>query len=185
MKPIAVIFPGAGYTKDRPLLYYAGKLAIAAGYELIHVDFSGFKWSKEQLKDPDFLMDMLSLCMNRTDEALRGISLQETDSILFISKSIGTVAATAYAKQYSLPARQLLFTPLADIGRYVKDGNGLVFYGNADPFADPDEIAKFCETHRLKAHCIEHANHSLETGRVTEDLANLQSIMRQVEEYLC
>lgn len=184
MKQIAVVFPGAGYTKDRPLLYYSGKLAMTAGYEVIHVDFSGFKWSKEQLKDPDFLMDMLSLCINRTDEALRGITLQETDRVLFISKSIGTVAATAYAKQYNLPARQLLFTPLADITRYVNDGNGLVFYGNADPFADADEIAKLCETHRLEAHCIEHANHSLETGRVAEDLSNLQSIMKRVELYL-
>ena len=184
MKQIAVLFPGAGYTKDRPLLYYAGKLAMAAGYELIHVDFSGFKWSKEQLKDPDFLMDMLTLCMNRTDKALRGISLQDTSRILFISKSIGTVAATAYADRHGIPARQILFTPLADIGRYVKDGNGLVFYGNADPFANPDEIAKLCETHRLEAHCIERANHSLETGRVSEDLANLRNIMERVERFL-
>ena len=28
---LAVIFPGIGYTKDKPLLYYAGKLAKAAG----------------------------------------------------------------------------------------------------------------------------------------------------------
>ena len=25
MRKIAVVFPGVGYTKDRPLLYYAGK----------------------------------------------------------------------------------------------------------------------------------------------------------------
>ena len=43
MKKIAVVFPGVGYTKDRPLLYYAGKLAAANGYELIHRDFSGTK----------------------------------------------------------------------------------------------------------------------------------------------
>jgi hypothetical protein len=44
MKKIAVVFPGVGYTKDRPLLYYAGKLAAANGYELIHLDFSGIDW---------------------------------------------------------------------------------------------------------------------------------------------
>ena len=29
-----------GYTKDRPLLYYAGKMAKNSGYELIHIDFA-------------------------------------------------------------------------------------------------------------------------------------------------
>ena len=33
MKKIAIVFPGVGYTKDRPLLYYAGKLAVKRGYE--------------------------------------------------------------------------------------------------------------------------------------------------------
>ncbi len=36
---LAVIFPGIGYTKDKPLLYYAGKLAKAAGYNVISVEY--------------------------------------------------------------------------------------------------------------------------------------------------
>lgn len=31
-KKIAVLFPGIGYTCDKPLLYYTGKLAVARGY---------------------------------------------------------------------------------------------------------------------------------------------------------
>ena len=97
MKKIAVVFPGVGYTKDRPLLHYAGKLAAANGYELIHLDFSGIDWSKEKLKDKAFLLKTLEYCLDKTDEKLKSIDLEKMDRVLFISKSIGTVVATAYA----------------------------------------------------------------------------------------
>ena len=32
---IAVLFPGIGYTCDKPLLYYTGKLAVARGYKIV------------------------------------------------------------------------------------------------------------------------------------------------------
>ena len=123
----------------------------------------------------------LAKCLSRTEKALSGISLPDAGQILFISKSIGTVAATAFAKQHSVPARQLLFTPLADINRYVEDGNGLVFYGSGDSFADPDVIADICAARHLEAHCIEGANHSLETGHVASGLKNLRRVMDRVE----
>ena len=59
MRKIAVIFPGVGYTKDRPLLYYSAKIAANCEYELRFVDFSGIEWSKEKLKDHDFLVKTL------------------------------------------------------------------------------------------------------------------------------
>lgn len=34
MKKIAVLFPGIGYTCDKPLLYYSAKLAAEKGYEV-------------------------------------------------------------------------------------------------------------------------------------------------------
>ena len=42
MKKLAVIFPGIGYTAEKPLLYYAGKLAKEHGYETVNVAYSGF-----------------------------------------------------------------------------------------------------------------------------------------------
>ena len=39
---IAVLFPGIGYTCDRSLLYYAGKLAASLGYEVVRVPYGGF-----------------------------------------------------------------------------------------------------------------------------------------------
>ena len=164
MKKIAVVFPGVGYTKDRPLLYYAGKLAAANGYELIHLDFSGIDWSKEKLKDKECLLKTLEYCLDKTDEKLKSIDIENADRVLFISKSIGTVVATAYADRHGIEAKQICFTPLEFIDRFIKDGNGLIFYGSADPYADVNMISDICRNKKLTAYCIEDANHSLETG---------------------
>ena len=184
MKKIAVIFPGVGYTKDRPLLYYAGKLAAVYGYELIHLDFSGIDWSKEKLKDKQFLLNTLEYCLDKTGKKLECVDLEKADNVLFISKSIGTVVATAYADRHGINARQICFTPLEFIDRFVKEGNGLIFYGSADPYADPKMISDICRNKKLTANCIEDANHSLETGDVIKDMENLISVMRKVENFI-
>lgn len=184
MKKTAVVFPGVGYTKDRPLLYYAGKLAVSYGYELVHLDFSGIEWSKEKLKDKEFLLQTLEFCINRTEEALREVDLSDCESVMFISKSIGTVVATAYADRQRINAKQILFTPLEFIDRFVREENGLVFYGSADPYADPDRIADICKNKKLTSHCIASANHSLETGDIKKDIENLSFVIKRVEEYL-
>ena len=53
-KKIAVLFPGIGYTCDKPLLYYTGKLAVARGYKLVKVEYgnfpSGIKENKEKME---------------------------------------------------------------------------------------------------------------------------------------
>ena len=76
MRKIAVIFPGVGYNKDKPLLYYSGKLAVKCGYELIHLDFSGLDWSKEKLKDRAFLLESVETCFKKADAALERLFLQ-------------------------------------------------------------------------------------------------------------
>ena len=184
MKKLAIIFPGVGYTKDRPLLYYAGKLAMNYGYELIHLDFSGISWSKEKLKDHNFLLKTLEDCIQRTEKALSEQAADKADEVIFISKSIGTVVATAYAKKMGLNVRQICFTPLEFIQNFIEEENGLIFYGSGDPYANPEAIAKICKDKKLEAYCIKDANHSLETGNVALDLTNLQSVMQKVEDKL-
>lgn len=184
MKKTAVVFPGVGYTKDRPLLYYAGKLAAANGYELIHLDFSGIDWSKEKLKDKEFLLKTLEYCLDKTDEKQKSIDIENADRVLFISKSIGTVVATAYADRHGIEAKQICFTPLEFIDRFIKDENGLIFYGSADPYADPEMIADICRKKKLTSYCIEDANHSLETGDVLKDIDNLLSVMNKVNNFI-
>ena len=184
MSKIAVIFPGIGYTKDRPLLYYAGRIVLAQGYELVHLDFSGIKWSKEDLKNHKRLMEILSECLDRTEKALAGIDIVSAESLLFISKSIGTVIATAYAQKKDLRARQICFTPLEYISNFAEEGNGIIFYGTADPLIDPDAVDRICKNKKLEAHRFDDANHSLETKDVMANIDILKQVLQRVDEYV-
>ena len=52
---LAVLFPGIGYHCDKPLLYYAAKLAKAAKYEVLPVSYTGLSdiWVLNGLIFPD------------------------------------------------------------------------------------------------------------------------------------
>ena len=182
MKRLAIIFPGVGYTKDRPLLYYAAKIMRANGFDAVNIDFSGLEWDKEALKDHARLMAILGECLNRTEKQLEGVDLEAAERVFFVSKSIGTVVSTAYARKKGIKAEQILFTPLEYISNFAEDGNGVVFYGSADPYADPAAIARICAEKHLETHVLESANHSLETGEVPLDIGNLRAVMERVEE---
>ena len=184
MRKVAVIFPGVGYTKDRPLLYYAGKQAIKAGYELLHVDFSGISWSKEELKDRDFLLRTLDRCLKMTEEALyKAGDLHQAD-VVFISKSIGTVVATAYAGKKNIKAKQICFSPLEMIDEFIDEEGGILFYGNNDPYADYRDIERIAKSRKLKTYCVDGGNHSLETGDFCTDADNLKDMIMYVSEIL-
>lgn len=87
-KKIAVLFPGIGYTCDKPLLYYTGKLAVARGYKLVKVEYgnfpSGIKENKEKMEEA------FRCGLEQAEKILQDICWEEYEDILFVSKSIGT-----------------------------------------------------------------------------------------------
>ncbi len=142
-------------------------------------------WSKEKLKDSKRFDKILAECLARTEKVYDGLhDKQDICDHLFISKSIGTVVATAFAKEKGLKVKQICFTPLEYIDDYIEDGNGIIFYGDGDPYADPDQVAAICKKRKLEAHCFANANHSLETGDVVNDIENIQKVMKRVDEVI-
>lgn len=184
MRKIAVIFPGVGYTKDRPLLYYAAKIAANCEYELRFIDYSGIEWSKEKLKDQDFLVKTLEKCLEITEETLEDTGDLSGDDVVFISKSIGTVVAAAYEKKKSLNVKQICFSPLEMIGNYVREEGAVLFCADSDPFADYRLLCSAAKEKKLEIQRISGGNHSLETGDVIVDLENMKSMMQRVAEVI-
>ena len=182
MSKIAVIFPGMGYTKDRPLLYFAGKIAKSCGYELIFVEYKDVSWNKELLKDHSKMTEIFKKCIESSEEILADVDLGSLEDTVFISKSIGTVIAAAVAKRHSASVRQICFTPIEQFSDFIEDGNALVFYGGSDPFADPEAIARICHEKSLEAYRVEGANHSLEVTDVKKDSENLAFVMDKVTD---
>lgn len=184
MRKIAVIFPGVGYKKDRPLLYYAAKIASSRGYELRFVDFSEIEWSKEKLKDQGFLVKTLEKCLQITEKTLEDTGDLSGDEVVFISKSIGTVVAVAYEKKKSLCVKQICFSPLEMIDDYVREEGAVLFCADSDPFADYKILDRIAKEKKLEIQRISGGNHSLETGDVCEDIDNMKSMMQRVAEVI-
>ncbi|MCR5740053.1 MAG: hypothetical protein K6G43_09560 [Lachnospiraceae bacterium] len=181
MSKEAIVFPGIGYHKDKPLLYYSIRIAKAAGYSVRSVDLSSISWEKKDLKDPVRMREIFDLAM---DLVRSGIGISDEDELLFISKSIGTVAAACYAREKGLKAKQIYFSPLVFFGEYA-DRDGIAFYGDADPLADAGKIRSICDEKGITSYMISGGNHSLETGDTDTDLKNLSVMMKMAEEYIC
>lgn len=180
MSKIAVLFPGIGYTCDRPLLYYSGKLAKKAGYEVMPVPYGNFP--DKVRGDMAKMQQSFDIALSQAEEILAGVKWDEYDGILFLSKSVGTIVSSAYAENHGLKVKNVLFTPLKETWLY-DTGERIAFHGTKDPWAGDDEIAAEAEKHGTPLVMVPGANHSLETGDVMKDIGILENVMLKVKEF--
>ncbi len=180
-KKLAVILPGIGYTCDRPLLYYGGKLAQGLGWEVVRVPYGGFP---EKVRgDAEKMRQSAEMALAQTEEMLRDVDWKRYGQILFISKSVGTVVAAAYAHAHRLSCHHLLFTPV-EATFAVPVGNAIAFHGTADPWVATETLTRLCREADIPLYITENANHSLETGDVPLDIRNLQAVMARAEAFM-
>ncbi len=180
-KKLAVILPGIGYTCDRPLLYYSGKLAQALGWEALRVPYGGFP--AKVRGDLEKMRQSADMALRQTEEMLKDVNWNQYRQILFIAKSVGTVVAAAYAHARGLSCRHILFTPV-EAAFTVPVRRAIAFHGTADPWAETEALARLCREADIPLYLTENANHSLETGDVLLDIRNLQTAMARVEAFM-
>lgn len=178
----AVIFPGIGYHTDKPLLYYGKKLAKEAGYRIIEVNYSGFpqnvKGNEEKMRQA------YELARTQAEKILSDINFKEYESILFISKSIGTVVAADYDNIYDLNAKHIYFTPVPQTFSLVREKSGIVFHGLNDPWCETSVVVENCKRLKLNLKTFEGANHSLETGDCLRDLEIMGMVFRSLKDVI-
>ena len=179
---IAVVFPGIGYHCDKPLLYNARKLARQCGYEEeICIQYS---CAMGNIKgDSQKMEEAFKNLYHQAEEALSSMRWEEWDEILFVSKSIGTVIAAAYAKNHELDVKHVLYTPLSQTFLFHPQ-NGIAFIGSKDPWSDSDNILDLCYAEHIPITLIAGANHSLETGESIRDIQILSDVMERTKEFL-
>ena len=181
MKKTAVLFPGIGYNCDKPLLYYSRRLAQNAGYDIYTITYS---YKKSGLKgDPEKMRKAAEEFMKQTEKALRDLTLEEYEDILFISKSLGTAVAARYAFEHGLDVRHILFTPLEQTFEYPVN-NSIAFSGTADLWVNIKLISKLCAESDIPLTVIDGANHSLETGDVLRNTDILKEVLEQVQNFI-
>ena len=203
----AVIFPGLGYGPDRPLLYYAGKLAREAGYSLVTVSYGELprveRPSPGKPLDTGKLEECFRLALERATAQLDGVlgalcggkpgqeqgkhpvgtGTDCSPDILLISKSIGTAVGAAWAASRGLSPRQLLYTPVARTFDFPL-ARSIAFHGTADPWIQTGDCVSGCRNARVPLHLFEGANHSLEVADVQESLRHLAEAMRLTADFI-
>lgn len=205
----AVMFPGLGYGPDRPLLYYAGKLAREAGYNLVTVSYGELprveRPSPGKPLDTERLEECFSLALERATHQLAGVPGQalgavrdpgadsdgaaglgagtDGSGILLISKSIGTAVGAAWAASCGLSPRQLLYTPVLRTFDFPLV-RSIAFHGTADLWLGNGECTVGCRNAGVPLYTFEGANHSLECTDVQESIRTLAQAMRLTADFL-
>ena len=67
---------------------------------------------------------------------------------------------------------------------FARDGCGIAFCGDADPWVGRETVAAGAKARHLPLTVYPGANHSLETGDVLHDLDTLKDAMRRTENYI-
>lgn len=191
MSKIAVLVPGIGYTCDRPLLYFAGKLAQNSGCQIIRLGFRHLGGKKNLIGNEKKMKKVFEHALEQTDEQLDIDELTKAEEVFFISKSVGTVVAAAYEaghrKKFAAEGtdvRHIYFTPVAGTFAFMRPESGIAFHGTADPWVEHALVVNACREKNVPLYITDNANHSLETGDVMEDLETLRKTMQIVAAFI-
>ena len=191
MKRLAIVFPGIGYTAEKPLLHYSRRIAERFGYETGIVPYSGFP--KKVKGDKEKMLRSCEIALTQAKEFLAEVCLAPYEDVLFIGKSIGTVAAAEIAAgcPEKNKIRLIAYTPLEETFAHPL-GDAVVFTGSGDPWVggEASPIPQICAERDIPCFVIKNANHSLETHDPLLDIRNLQEIMERTtlfirKEQLC
>jgi len=177
---LVVCFPGIGYHCDKPLLYYGRRVAESVGYkEYKNVEYVNRIGNVKG--DPVKMQAAFEDLYGQTEEILKDIDFSGYDSILFLSKSVGTIIATTYAERHKIPCRHVLYTPLeATFDNCASDlsGRAIAFTGTADPWVESTAvITDRCQKAGIPVHVIQ-------TADVWKNLKNLEKIMVLTAEFI-
>ncbi|MBQ1490013.1 MAG: alpha/beta hydrolase [Eubacterium sp.] len=181
MSKLAVIFPGIGYGKDKPLLYYAARMARREfGYDVVSVEYS--RMPRGIKEDPARMREAVEQALSDAGDCLSGVDVGAYDGLLFISKSLGTIVAAITAQNLPVACEHIFFTPMLEAFDFAADASGIAFHGTEDPWTDTEELIERCEEKDIPLYLFEDADHSLEVGDVEEDLRILKRVIKKTRK---
>ena len=182
VKKLAVFFPGIGYHCDKPLLYYSRELACEHGYTQcrnVTYRFGGGNIKGNAEKMQEAFEDLY----RQAEILLADIDWKEYEDILFISKSIGTIIASAYAQKHGVDCRQILYTPLEQTYDFAPQ-NAIAFLGTKDSWSNIDKVKQLSREQEVPISLYEDANHSLEMADSMKNIEILQEVMEMTRKYI-
>ena len=154
---LAVLFPGIGYHCDKPILYFARELAKQVGYdEVINLSYI---CKADNIRGNDKKMrEVGEILYVQAESQLEHVDWQQYEEVLFISKSIGTAVAAAYAMRHRIPCKNIWYTPLSQTFDFAPR-EGIAFTGTADPWVESTAaITDRCQKAGMPRHRFRYMN---------------------------
>ncbi len=179
---LAVILLGTGYTKDKPLLYYAITIAKKKGYEIVSVDYDKF-FEGVNYRNKNEIDAVTGKAYQYAAGRLDEIDFGKYETVVFIGKSFGTIVGTTYASEHDLALKQVWYTPVMEA--YEKaTGSIVAFMGDKDPIANVEDALSKAKEKEIPMHVYPNANHSLATGDALTDIDTLKDVMTITNEFI-
>jgi CheY-like chemotaxis protein len=137
--------------------------------------------------DKEKMLRSCEIALTQAKEFLAEVCLAPYEDVLFIGKSIGTVAAAEIAAgcPEKNKIRLIAYTPLEETFAHPL-GDAVVFTGSGDPWVggEASPIPQICAERDIPCFVIKNANHSLETHDPLLDIRNLQEIMERTTLFI-
>lgn len=186
-KKLCILFPGVGYTNDKPLMYYSKKLAESIGYDVICLTYKNLP---EKIRgNLDKMKLTFEIASEQVDEQLKDVCWEDYSDILFIGKSIGTCLAAYFGAKNKnilkdIQTRYIYMTPLKQTFEFASEKSGISFHGTSDPWAETEEIVNACKSLDIPLYTYENANHSLETKDPLHNIQILEEVINTICKYI-
>ena len=174
---IAVLFPGKRYSCDLPLLYFANCIYRDSGYDVLNLTYP----------ETDFEGKPDARVYEKIERSIlaqaKAAGLDSYKEAVFISKSMGTVAAGWLAGKTKVPVRHIFLTPLEETFPYMKKSCvAAVLQGTADKWLEPAKLEAFCRENELRLVKFRDVGHRLEKSG--DIMASIDNFRKVAELYL-
>ncbi len=154
---IVILFPGADYNCDKPLLHYARKATLLSGCDVLNLEYGYFKANNS------FRRESLEEIIKESNEAIQLCLSNSYKNIYFISKSLGTLIAGEISKLIgSDKINNLFLTPIEDTIPHIISSKCTVVIGENDRSFPKENIDKISIYPSVELYIIDNATHSLE-----------------------
>lgn len=185
-KKLAVFFPGRRYGVDCPLLYYSDFICKGREYETIYLHYAVHREENSKAT----IYEDIENAWEYVQARLKKVPVWEYESIVFVSKSIGTVLASMAQADLNVQVRHLYFTPLEPTLPYFtekrmnKPEDNLVIAGTKDPFLEAEKLKKVCCSENIKLLLFQGLGHSMETEEIMGTIEIIKKIMEEVQRFI-
>ncbi len=187
-KHLGLVLPGFRHSADRAELYYAARILLEQGADVLRAEYTYYETDYVKLSDNE--QDKW-LAADALAAGEAGLAQRPYERITLLGKSLGTIAmGHLLADRRFQKATCVWFTPvLADetLVRQIEQvkPRSLFIIGTADHYYKPDVLKRLVEATGGRLTLIEAANHGLEIpGSIPASLEALNQIVKALQEFL-